>query len=85
MLKAYHSPTLYEFITLQQTAFPYAKSDLSRLLNHINLASKMVNREVIMAGLTEILGKTGIHQRVAFFAGSRNMVDKAEEFLKNEV
>jgi fructose-1,6-bisphosphatase I len=55
----YHPQTLNEFITLQQTAFPYAKGDLSRLLSHIGLASKMVNRDVNMAGLAEILGETG--------------------------
>lgn len=55
----YQPPTLGEFITEQQTAFPYAKGDLTRLLNHIGVASKMVNREVNAAGLVDILGKTG--------------------------
>ncbi|MFW5820450.1 MAG: class 1 fructose-bisphosphatase [Bacteroidota bacterium] len=59
MPKNYHPPTLSEFINEQQTAFPYAKGDLTRLLNHIGVASKMVNREVNAAGLADILGKAG--------------------------
>ena len=55
----YHPPTLSEFINEQQTAFPYAKGDLTRLLNHIGVASKIVNREVRAAGLVDILGMTG--------------------------
>ncbi|MFW5645569.1 MAG: class 1 fructose-bisphosphatase [Bacteroidota bacterium] len=59
MLKNYQPPTLGEFISEQQTAFPYAKGDLTRLLNQIGVASKMVNREVNAAGLADILGKAG--------------------------
>jgi fructose-1,6-bisphosphatase I len=60
MMKDYQPQTLNEFITQQQTAFPYAKGDLSRLLNHIGVASKLVNREVNAAGLAEILGNAGM-------------------------
>lgn len=60
MASHYHPPTLSEFINEQQTAFPYAKGDLTRLLNHIGVASKLVNREVNAAGLMDILGKTGM-------------------------
>jgi len=59
MAKNYQPPTLSEFINEQQTAFPYAKGDLTRLLNHIGVASKIVNREVNAAGLLDILGKAG--------------------------
>jgi len=59
MATNYQPPTLSEFINEQQTAFPYAKGDLTRLLNHIGVASKMVNREVNAAGLVDILGKAG--------------------------
>ncbi len=59
MEKKYRAPTLEEFIISQQTAFPYAKGDLTRLLTHIGVASKLVNREVNMAGLVDILGETG--------------------------
>ena len=48
-----------EFIVQQQNAFPYAKGELTRLLGHIGIASKIVNREVNMAGLVDILGVTG--------------------------
>jgi len=57
--KEYRAQTLNEFITQQQTAFPYAKGDLSRLLNHIGVAAKLVNREVNKAGLVDILGEAG--------------------------
>lgn len=59
MAKNYQPQTLNEFITQQQTAFPYAKGDLSRLLNHIGVAAKIVNREVNAAGLVDILGEAG--------------------------
>jgi len=48
-----------EFIVQQQNAFPYAMGDLSRLLSHIVIAARIVNREVSMAGLADILGETG--------------------------
>jgi fructose-1,6-bisphosphatase I len=59
MSKNYQPPTLSEFINEQQTAFPYAKGDLTRLLNHIGVGSKLVNREVNAAGLVDILGEAG--------------------------
>jgi len=59
MAKKFRANTLGEFITQQQNAFPYATGDLSRLLTHIGIASKIVNREVNMAGLVDILGETG--------------------------
>jgi len=51
--------TLHEFIAYQQTAFPYAKGDLSRLLNHLGIAGKFIHREVNKAGLADILGEYG--------------------------
>ncbi len=48
--------TLNEFIIKRQADFPYAKGELSRLLTHIGLAAKVVNREVNQAGLVDILG-----------------------------
>ncbi len=51
--------TLNEFIIERQADFPYAKGELSRLLTHISLAAKVVNREVNQAGLVDILGTTG--------------------------
>lgn len=59
MPKNFQPQTLNEFIIQQQNAFPYAKGDLTRLLNHMGVAAKIVNREVNAAGLVEILGKTG--------------------------
>ncbi len=51
--------TLNEFIIQRQADFPYAKGELSRLLTHIGLAAKVVNREVNQAGLVDILGSIG--------------------------
>ncbi len=51
--------TLNEFIIQRQADFPYAKGELSRLLTHIGLAAKIVNREVNQAGLVDILGTIG--------------------------
>lgn len=50
--------TLSEFIVERQEDFPFATGELSRLLNDIVIASKIVNREVNKAGLVEILGAT---------------------------
>jgi len=50
--------TLSEFITERQDDFPYATGELSRLLNDIVIATKIVNREVNKAGLADILGAT---------------------------
>lgn len=51
--------TLGEFIIEKQEDFRYSTGELSRLLSSIKLATKMVNREVTKAGITNILGKSG--------------------------
>lgn len=49
--------TLNEVIIQRQTAFPYAKGELTRLLSHIGLAAKIVNNMINRAGLeTGIIG-----------------------------
>jgi fructose-1,6-bisphosphatase I len=50
--------TLSEFIIERQDDFPYATGELTRLLNDIVIASKIINREVNKAGLVNILGAT---------------------------
>lgn len=49
-------PTLGEFLIDNQGDFPYASGELSKLLNSIRLAAKMVNHEVNKAGLVDITG-----------------------------
>ena len=50
--------TLNEVIIQKQSAFPYAKGELSRLLMHIGLAAKIVNNKINKAGLeTSIIGE----------------------------
>ncbi|MCM5664256.1 class 1 fructose-bisphosphatase [Galbibacter mesophilus] len=51
--------TLGEFIIENQKAFPYSTGELSKLINAIRLASKVVNHEVNKAGLVDILGASG--------------------------
>ena len=51
--------TLGEFIIDNQADFPYASGELSRLMNGIRLAAKMVNHEVNKAGLVDITGAAG--------------------------
>lgn len=51
--------TLGEFIIENQSAFPYSSGELSRLINSIRLAAKVVNHEVNKAGLVDILGAVG--------------------------
>lgn len=52
--------TLGEFIIDHQRDFNYASGELSQLLSSIRLASKIVTREIRKAGLTDILGASGI-------------------------
>jgi fructose-1,6-bisphosphatase I len=52
--------TLNEFILDRQAEFPFASGELSRLLNDIAVASKIVSRDVRRAGLVDhILGAQG--------------------------
>jgi len=51
--------TLGEFIIENQKDFKYSSGELSRLMNSIRLAAKVVNHEVNKAGLVDILGNAG--------------------------
>jgi fructose-1,6-bisphosphatase I len=51
--------TLGEFIIGNQSSFKYTSGELSRLMNSIRLASKVVNHEVNKAGLVDIIGAFG--------------------------
>ncbi|MAU25320.1 MAG: class 1 fructose-bisphosphatase [Flavobacteriaceae bacterium] len=51
--------TLGEFIINNQSSFKYSSGELSRLINSIRLAAKVVNHEVNKAGLVDIIGETG--------------------------
>jgi fructose-1,6-bisphosphatase I len=60
MIKGYLGMPLNEFIIRCQADYNYATGEFSRLLAHIGIASKIVNREVNKAGLVDILGDIGI-------------------------
>ena len=51
--------TLGEFIIENQISFKYSSGELSRLINSIRLAAKVVNHEVNKAGLVDIIGAAG--------------------------
>ncbi|HET8752823.1 MAG TPA: class 1 fructose-bisphosphatase [Salinimicrobium sp.] len=51
--------TLGEFIIENQADFAYSSGELSRLINSIRLAAKVVNHEVNKAGLVDIIGDYG--------------------------
>lgn len=51
--------TLGEFIIENQSSFKYTSGELSRLINSLRLAAKVVNYEVNKAGLVDILGGAG--------------------------
>jgi len=78
MSKKFRAHTLGEFIVQQQNAFPYATGDLTRLLSHIGIASRIVNREVNMAGLVDILGGTRQENK------QRETVKKLDDFANEQ-
>ncbi|UJH68700.1 class 1 fructose-bisphosphatase [Allomuricauda sp. SCSIO 65647] len=51
--------TLGEFIIENQSEFQYSTGELSKLINAIRLAAKVVNHGVNKAGLVDILGQAG--------------------------
>ena len=56
---SHKNKTLGEFIIENQNSFKYTSGELSRLINSIRLAAKMVNHEVNKAGLVDIIGAVG--------------------------
>ena len=56
---ATRNQSLGEFIIENQGEFKYSSGELSRLINSIRLAAKVVNHEVNKAGLVDILGAAG--------------------------
>jgi fructose-1,6-bisphosphatase I len=51
--------TLGEFIIDKQSQFQYSSGELSRIINSIRLAAKVVNYKVNKAGLVDIVGAAG--------------------------
>ncbi|MDI1233543.1 MAG: class 1 fructose-bisphosphatase [bacterium] len=51
--------TLNQFIADEQNRFPFVQGSLSRIFRDIQLAAKMINRDVRKAGLIDILGNFG--------------------------
>lgn len=59
MVVRYKIKTLTEFVIERQSEYSQAKGSLTRLLNDIGTAAKIVNREINAAGLVDILGSVG--------------------------
>ena len=59
MASTYRVVTLNQFIIDRQADFPYASGEFSRLLYHLAVAAKIVNKKVNKAGLVDILGDAG--------------------------
>ena len=51
--------TLGEFIIENQSSFQYSSGELSRIINSIRLAAKVVNYKVNKAGVVDIIGAAG--------------------------
>lgn len=51
--------TLNQFIADQQNKFPFVQGSLSRIFRDLQLAAKMINRDVRKAGLIDVLGNFG--------------------------
>ena len=51
--------TLGEFIIENQNSFSYSSGELTKLLNGIGLATKIVHHEVNKAGLVDLIGEVG--------------------------
>lgn len=56
-LQGYTIKTLTQFIIEEQADFPYATGEFTRLLYHIGVAAKVVNKKVNKAGLIDIIGR----------------------------
>jgi len=50
--------TLGQFLIERQESYTFAKGEFTRLMADINIASKIISREVNKAGLANIIGRT---------------------------
>lgn len=58
-MKKNNLTTLNQFISDQQNQFPFVQGSLSRIFRDIQLAAKLINRDVRQAGLIDVLGDFG--------------------------
>ena len=57
--------TISRFLIDQERTFPAATGAFTSILHDIAVAAKMISREVNMAGLVDILGRTGDEDVIA--------------------
>jgi len=74
--------TLGEFIIEKQEEFKYSSGELSRIINSIRLAAKVVNYKVNKAGLVDIIGAAG-EQNIQGEDQQRLDVYANEVFIQN--
>jgi len=58
-MEGYKIKTLTQFIIERQADIPYATGEFTRLLYHVGVAAKVINKKVNKAGLVDILGTAG--------------------------
>ncbi|NVO11362.1 MAG: class 1 fructose-bisphosphatase [Bacteroidales bacterium] len=58
-MEGYKIKTLTQFIIERQADVPYATGEFTRLLYHVGVAAKVINKKVNKAGLVDILGSAG--------------------------
>jgi len=58
-MKGYNVKTLTQFLIERQADIPYATGEFTRLLYHVGVAAKLINKKVNKAGLVDILGEAG--------------------------
>jgi len=58
-MEGYKIKTLTQFIIERQADIPYATGEFTRLLYHVGVAAKVINKKVNKAGLVDILGAAG--------------------------
>jgi fructose-1,6-bisphosphatase I len=58
-MEGYKIKTLTQFIIERQADIPYATGEFTRLLYHVGVAAKIINKKVNKAGLVDILGAAG--------------------------
>lgn len=58
-MEGYKIKTLTQFLIERQADIPYATGEFTRLLYHVGVAAKVINKKVNKAGLVDILGAAG--------------------------
>ena len=58
-MQGYNVKTLTQFLIERQADIPYATGEFTRLIYHVGVAAKLINKKINKAGLVDILGEAG--------------------------